>query len=204
MITFLEGILSEILPTQVTIDVHGIGYQVHVPASTIGKLPKVGERVQILTHLLIREDSHVLYGFASAAERDLFRLLVQRVSGIGPKLALAILSRMSVDAFKSAVIHSDLGTISCVNGMGRKTAERVILELKDKLGVVAEWEGAGSARAGQRASTNVGDAVFALISLGYGEQEARRAVHQVLEQEHSPGVASSEELVRKALKLKSP
>jgi holliday junction DNA helicase RuvA len=199
MITFLEGILSEILPAQITINVHGIGYQLHIPTSSVCQLPKVGEKVQVLTHLLIREDSHVLYGFISSAERDLFRLLVQRVSGIGPKLALAILSRMSVDAFKAAVIRSDLTTISCVNGMGRKTAERVILELKDKLGVVAEWEEAGFTHIDRHASANVGDAVFALTSLGYRKTEARRIVYQVLK--CSSRLVSSEELVRKALKL---
>ncbi|ALJ56797.1 Holliday junction ATP-dependent DNA helicase RuvA [Candidatus Xiphinematobacter sp. Idaho Grape] len=199
MIAFLEGILSEILPAQIAINVHGVGYQLHVPTSIICQLPKIGEKVRILTHLLVREDSHVLYGFISSDERDLFRLLVQRVSGVGPKLALSILSRMSVDAFKAAVIRSDLTTISCVNGMGRKTAERVILELRDKLGVVAEWEEVGLTHIDKHASANASDAVFALMSLGYRKPEARRMVYQVLK--HSHGLVSSEELVRKALKL---
>ena len=199
MITFLEGILSEILPAQITVNVHGVGYQVHIPTSSVGQLPEIGERVQVLTHLLVREDRHVLYGFVSSTERDLFRLLVPRVSGIGPKLALAILSRMSVDAFKRAVIRSDVGAISCVSGMGKKTAERLILELKDKLGVAAEWEEAGPTHKGKHASTDVDDAVFALMSLGYRKTEARRIVCQVLER--SAGIVSSEELVRKALKL---
>jgi len=199
MITFLEGILSEILPAQITINVHGVGYQVHIPTSSVGQLPEIGERVQVLTHLLVREDRHVLYGFVSSTERDLFRLLVQRVSGIGPKLALAILSRMSVDAFKRAVIRSDVGAISCVSGMGKKTAERLILELKDKLGVAAEWEEAGPTHKDKHASTDADDAVFALMSLGYRKTEARRIVCQVLER--SAGIVSSEELVRKALKL---
>lgn len=202
MITFLDGILSEILPTHVTVNVHGVGYQIHISVSSFKQLPKVGERLKILTYLFIREDSHILYGFLSSAERDLFRLLVQHVSGVGPKLALTILNGMRVDAFKAAVMRSDLATIACISGVGKKTAERVVLELKDKLSSAKELRLAhnNSSHTDEYASTNASDALFALISLGYKQTEAHQRLQQVLSQ--SPGlVSSTEELIRKALEL---
>jgi Holliday junction DNA helicase RuvA len=196
MITFLEGILVEALPNQIVINVHGIGYQVYIPLSSFDRLPFPGQPIRILTHLSIREDAHILYGFLSTVERDLFRLLVQHVTGVGPKLALSILSGMSVDAFKAAVIHSDLAAISRVSGVGKKTAERVILELKDKLGVAAEWEAASHAHTSADAAAS--DAVLALISLGYKQSDAHKAVRQT--QAKLGGPVLPEELVRQALK----
>src|SRR3989449_6761165 len=140
MIPFLDGKLASALPTQAIIDVGGIGYEVFIPLSSYDKLPAPGQPVRVLTHLHVREDAHVLYGFMSAAERDLFRLLVNNVSGIGPKLALAVLSGMSVTNFKSAVVNSDVAALAKISGLGKKTAERIVLELKDKLGVPAAWE----------------------------------------------------------------
>jgi holliday junction DNA helicase RuvA len=139
MITFLDGKLISALPTQAIVDVSGVGYEVFIPLSSYDKLPAVGQSIRILTHLAVREDAHVLYGFMTAAERDLFRLLVNNVSGIGPKLALAVLSGMSVNKFKAAVVNSDAASLSKISGLGKKTAERIILELKDKLGVAAAW-----------------------------------------------------------------
>ncbi len=139
MIAFLEGVLAEALPTQVVVNVHGVGYHVMIPLSSFEKLPPLGGSVKILTHLVVREDAHVLFGFMSAGERDLFRLLLHHVSGIGPKLGLAILSGMSVEMFKAAVVVGDIAAISKISGVGKKTAERVVLELKDKVGVAAEW-----------------------------------------------------------------
>src|SRR6201989_101510 len=107
MITFLNGTLSSALPTQATVDVNGVGYEVFIPLSSYDKLPTVGHPIHILTHLTVREDAHILYGFMTAPERDLFRLLVNNVSGIGPKLALAVLSGMSVNNFKAAVVNND-------------------------------------------------------------------------------------------------
>src|SRR5439155_8288764 len=118
MITFLRGRLAHALPTQATIDVGGVGYEVFSPLSSYDKLPAPGQPVQILTHLHVREDAHVLYGFMTAAERDLFRLLVNHVSGIGPKLALAVLSGMSVSYFKSAVVNADITSLSKFSGLG--------------------------------------------------------------------------------------
>src|SRR6266516_4212713 len=129
MITFLDGKLVSALPTQATVDVHGVGYEVFIPLSSYDKLPAVGQSIRILTHLAVREDAHVLYGFMSATERDLFRLLVNSVSGIGPKLVLAVLSGMSVSNFKAAVVNSDVASLSKISGLGKKTAERIVLEL---------------------------------------------------------------------------
>src|SRR4051794_11238726 len=145
MITFLEGKLVTALPTQATVDVGGVGYEVFIPLSSYDKLPSVGQAVRILTHLHVREDAHILYGFMTAAERDLFRLLVNNVTGIGPKLALAVLSGMSVNNFKTSVVNSDVIALSKISGLGKKTAERIVLELKDKVGVAAAWEASSAA-----------------------------------------------------------
>src|SRR5437667_9186430 len=147
MITFLDGKLVSALPTQATVDVNGVGYEVLIPLSSYDKLPAVGQPVQILTHLHVREDAHILYGFMTAPERDLFRLLVNHVSGIGPKLSLAVLSGMSVSNFKSAVVNADIAALSKISGLGKKTAERIVLELKDKVGVAAAWEAASATHA---------------------------------------------------------
>src|SRR5437016_1003026 len=121
MITFLDGRLVSALPTQAIIDVGGVGYEVFIPLSSYDKLPVVGQPIRILTHLAVREDAHVLYGFMSAAERDLFRLLVNNVSGVGPKLALAVLSGMSVNNFKAAVVNSDVVSLAKISGLDRKS-----------------------------------------------------------------------------------
>src|SRR3954451_12307493 len=140
MITFLNGTLATALPTQATVNVGGVGYEVFIPLSSYDKLPAPGQPVQILTHLHVREDAQILYGFMTAAERDLFRLLVNNVSGIGPKLALAVLSGMSVNNFKTAVVNSDVTSLSKISGLGKKTAERIVLEVKDLVGVPAALE----------------------------------------------------------------
>ena len=147
MITFLDGKLAAALPTQASIDVGGVGYEVSIPLSSYDKLPVVGQPIHILTHLVVREDAHLLFGFMTAPERDLFRLLVNHVSGIGPKLALAVLSGMSVTNFKGAVVNSDVTSLSKISGLGKKTAERIVLELKDKVGVAAAWEAASATHA---------------------------------------------------------
>jgi len=196
MITFLEGTLAEALPTQIVVAVQGIGYQVQIPLSSFDRLPTEGAKIKILTHLQVREDAHILYGFMTAEERDLFRLLVEHVSGIGPKMALAVLSGMSVPTFKAAVVHGAVDEISRVKGVGKKTSERIVLELKDKVGVAAAWEAASLKQAPGTAEMN--DAVLALISLGYKQVDAHKAVKNVLESE--PDEKTTEELVRRALK----
>jgi Holliday junction DNA helicase RuvA len=199
MITFLEGKLEEALPTQIVVNVHGVGYQVLIPLSSFDRLPPPGTEIRILTHLVIREDEHLLIGFWTATERDLYRLLVHHVTGIGPKLALAILSGMSVESFKVAVVAGDTAAISKISGVGKKTAERVVLELKDKLGVAAEWEASSAKNAPTVAETAVHDAVLALITLGYKQVEAHKAVKLALEA-GGPETAS-DVLVRQALKI---
>src|ERR1700750_2193430 len=175
MITFLDGKLVNALPTQAIVDVAGVGYGVFFPLSSYENSPSVGQSIRILTHLAVREDAHVLYGFMTAAERDLFRLLVNNVSGIGPKLALAVLSGMSVSNFKAAVVNSDATALLKISGVGKKTAERMILELKDKLGVAAAWEAASAAHAPTPEESQANEAVLALIALGYKHIEAHKA-----------------------------
>jgi Holliday junction DNA helicase RuvA len=197
MITFLDGKLISALPTQAVVDVSGIGYEVFIPLSSYDKLPAVGQPIRILTHLAVREDAHVLYGFMTAPERDLFRLLVNNVSGIGPKLALAVLSGMSVNNFKAAVVNSDVVSLSKISGLGKKTAERIILELKDKLGVAAAWEAASAIHAPTPEQEQANEAVLALIALGYKQVEAHKAVRDLQEKGEAK---SAEELVKLALK----
>src|SRR5919106_6162848 len=197
MITFLDGRLISALPTQAIINVGGVGYEVSIPLSSYDKLPAVGQPIRILTHLAVREDAHVLYGFMTPAERDLFRLLVNNVSGIGAKLALAVLSGMSVNNFKAAVVNCDVASLSKISGLGRRTAERIILELKDKLGVAAAWEAASAMHAPTPEQEQANEAVLALIALGYKQVEAHKAVRDLQEKgEAKP----AEELVKLALK----
>ena len=197
MITFLDGRLVTALPTQAVVDVNGVGYEVFIPLSSYDKLPSVGEPIHLLTHLAVREDAHVLYGFMTPAERDLFRLLVNNVSGIGPKLALAVLSGMSVSNFKAAVVNSDVAALAKISGLGKKTADRSVRELKDKLGVAAAWEAASAAHAPTPEQEQANEAVLALIALGYKQVDAHKAVRDL--QQKEPG-KSAEELVKLALK----
>lgn len=197
MITFLDGKLVSALPTQAIVDVSGVGYEVFIPLSSYDKLPAAGQSVRMLTHLHVREDAHVLYGFMSAAERDLFRLLVNHVSGIGPKLALAVLSGMSVSNFKSAVVNSDVTALAKISGLGKKTAERIVLELKDKLGVAAAWEAASAAHAPTPEEEEANEAVLALIALGYKQIDAHKSVREMQQKGEAK---SAQELVKLALK----
>src|ERR1700737_2481007 len=197
MITFLDGKLESALPTQAIVDVNGVGYEVFIPLSSYDKLPVVGQPIRILTHLAVREDAHILYGFMTVPERDLFRLLVNNVSGIGPKLALSVLSGMSVTNFKTAVVNSDIAAISKISGLGKKTAERIVLELKDKLGVAAAWEAATAAHAPTPEQEQANEAVLALIALGYKQVDAHKSVRDLQGQAKAK---SAEELVKLALK----
>jgi len=198
MITFLEGKLVEALPTQVTVEVHGVGYDVLIPLSSYDKLPAPGQAVKLLTHLAIREDAHVLYGFMTTAERDLFRVLINTVSGIGPKLALNILSGMNPTAFRGAVANGDVKALSRISGVGKKTAERIVVELKDKIGAAGAWEAASAQRALSPEEQRVNDAVLALIALDFTAVEAHNAVRAA--QAALGPQATVEELVRSALK----
>jgi Holliday junction DNA helicase RuvA len=198
MITFLQGKLMEALPTQVILSVNGVGYEVLIPLSSFDKLPSPGQDVKLLTQLVVREDAHTLYGFMTAGERDLFRLLVNTVSGIGPKIALNILSGMNPVAFRGAVANGDAKSLSQISGVGRKTAERIIVELRDKIGAAGAWEAASARHALSPDDQKVNDAVLALMALGFKQVEAHdsvRAVHTTF------GTAVTvEELVRACLK----
>ncbi len=198
MISFLHGKLVAALPTQVTVDVHGVGYDVLIPLSSFDKLPAPGGEVRLLTHLAIREDAHVLYGFATAAERDLFRMLINTVSGIGPKIALNVLSGMNPIAFRGAVASGDVKALSAISGVGRKTAERIVVELKDKIGAAGAWEASSAERALSASGQRINDAVLALMALGFKQPEAHetvRAAQTMLGEQ-----ATVEELVRAGLK----
>lgn len=176
MIAFLRGTLVESLPTKVTIEVHGVGYEILVPLSSFDRLPAVGQEVRLLTVFIVREDSHTLYGFASEGERSLFRLLVDSVSGIGPKLALNILSGMNPTAFRGAVANGDVRALSQISGVGKKTAERIVVELRDRLGTSPSWESTSAARSLPPAEQAVNDAVLALVALGFKQAEAFESV----------------------------
>jgi Holliday junction DNA helicase RuvA len=199
MIHFLRGKLVDALPTQITVDVGGVGYEVLIPLSSFDKLPARGGDITILTHLSIREDAHVLYGFMSAAEREMFRLLIHTVSGIGPKIALNILSGINIGALRSAVAGGDVKSLSQISGVGKKTAERIVVELRDKLGKTASIEpGSGTRAALSAEDQKFSDAVSALIALGFRQPEAHEAIRggqALLGKE-----ASVEQLVRTALK----
>jgi holliday junction DNA helicase RuvA len=168
MIGRLTGTLADKTPPQVLVDVAGVGYELDVPMSTFYNLPALGERLTLLTHLVVREDAHLLYGFASAPERSTFRLLI-RISGIGPRTALAILSGLSVSELAQAVSRQDSARLVKVPGIGKKTAERLLLELKDKL---APDLGGPSTMVGDTQA----DIVQALLALGYNEREATTAL----------------------------
>lgn len=198
MIAFLHGPLIEVLPTQAVIEAGGVGYEVLIPLSTYDKLPSPPSPVKLLTHLQVREDAHVLYGFATAEERDLFRLLINHVSGIGPKTALAVLSGAPPVLFKGAVVSGDIQMLSKIKGVGKKTAERIVVELRDKVGVSAAWEAASVKNTLSPDEQHVNDAVLALISLGFKQVEARKAVRATLDRKPNAGV---EDLIREALKI---
>ena len=198
MITFLHGKLVEALPTQVTVDVNGVGYELLIPLSSYDRLPLAGQEVKLLTHLAVREDAHVLYGFMTTAERELFRLLINTVSGIGPKIALNILSGMNVTAFRGAVAEGDVKSLSQISGVGKKTAERIVVELKDKVGPAGAWEGRSALRALSPEEQKVADAVRALVALGVRQIEAHETVRAAL---NALGAkATIEDLVRASLK----
>lgn len=198
MITFLHGKLVDALPTQVTVDVNGVGYDVLIPLSSFDKLPAPGNEIKLLTHLQIRDDAHVLYGFMSATERELFRLLINNVSGIGPKIALNILSGINATAFRGAVASSDVKMLSSISGVGKKTAERIVVELKDKIGQAGALEASSASRSLSESDQKINDAVLALMALGFKQPEAHESVRGA---QAVLGVqASVEDLVRASLK----
>jgi holliday junction DNA helicase RuvA len=180
------------------VDVNGVGYEIQAPMTTIYKVPAIGEKVELYTHLIVREDAHLLYGFASQQERALFRSLI-KVNGVGPKLALTILSGMDVEAFVRCVRDNDAAGLVRLPGVGKKTAERLLVEMRDRL---RDWQVDGLSASGGTAllpgssNDHLLEAESALISLGYKPQEATRMISAVSKE----AATTSEELIRRALK----
>lgn len=198
MIGRLRGTLAEKQPPHLLVDVGGVGYELEMPLSSLYRLPALGEAVTLHTHLVVREDAHLLYGFAEKRERELFRELI-RLNGVGPKLALALMSALEVDELVRCVQNEDIKALTRVPGVGKKTAERLLVELKDRF---KAWDGLSSLPLSAQEPLRVAtvssaesDAVSALVALGFKPAEANRAVALVLED----GL-SSEELIRRALK----
>ena len=201
MIGRIRGILADRLAPEILVDVGGVFYEVHVPMSTVYQLPAVGRDVSLHTHLVVREDAHLLYGFFTLQERQMFRSLI-KVSGVGPKMALAILSGMAVDEFVRTIRVNDIAGLTRMPGIGRKTAERLIVEMKDRL---SEWgselqvgfpEAPMTSGSGDRAISQ--EAETALVALGYKPQEATRMIAGVLKADST--ITRSEELIRQALR----
>jgi Holliday junction DNA helicase RuvA len=189
MIGRLSGTLVEKNPPQILLDVQGVAYEVDVPMSTFYNLAGVGEKITLFTHLVVREDAHLLFGFGSETERRAFRLLI-KISGIGARIALSVLSGLSVAELAQAVTLQDSGRLTKIPGIGKKTAERLLLELKDKLGADLT-----STVGVNRAAPVTSDVLHALASLGYSDKEATHAVKQLPE-----GIAVTDG-IRQALKL---
>lgn len=190
MIGRIHGKLLEKHPPQIVVDVQGVGYELDVPMSTFYQLPATGAEVALYTHLVVREDSHQLYGFATEPERRAFRQLL-KITGIGARIALSVLSGLSVADLRDAVTTQDSGRLTNIPGIGKKTAERLLLELRDKLDAVAV------ATAAARGDGHVTDITNALLALGYNEREAGWALKQI------PGGTAVADGIRQALKLLS-
>lgn len=198
MIGQIRGIILEKQAPQLLVDVQGIGYELDAPMSTIYQLPDVGQEVTLFTHFVVREDAHHLYGFYTRDERLLFRTLL-KVNGVGPRLALTILSSTTPEEFVHCVLNNDSGSLVRLPGIGKKTAERLIIEMRDKLsgwgGVPAEGATLIKSENNNIRHQTLQDAISALITLGYKHQEANRMVTKI-----DDGAATSEELIRRALR----
>ncbi|HTB68399.1 MAG TPA: Holliday junction branch migration protein RuvA [Steroidobacteraceae bacterium] len=190
MIGFLHGRIAAKTAPAVTVDVGGVGYELEAPMSTFLNLPAIGESVHLITHLVVREDAHILYGFATEAERRLFRNLL-KVSGVGPKIALGVLSGMSVEGFTRCVLAEDATTLTRIPGVGRKTAERLIIEMRDRVNSQPALAGVAGKSAG---SDPHSEAFDALVALQYKPGEASRLLKGI-----DAGTHSTEELIRLAL-----
>lgn len=182
------------MPTRAILDINGVGYEVLIPVSTFEKLPLPPAEVALKTVLVVREDAHLLYGFYSREEKDLFLLLTNHVSGIGPKTALAVISGSSPTQFKTAVATQDLAYLSKIKGVGKKTAERIVVELKDKVGISESWQVLATNQKLPPDQQKANDALLALVALGYKQQDALKAIT-------GAGTKGElEEIVREALK----
>lgn len=203
MIATLEGILTESTPVEIVLENAGVGYAVFVPLSTADRLPGLGQKVKLFTYAVYREDSQALYGFATREEKAFFRLLVEKVSGIGPKIALSILSKMPIATLEQAIAEGNVTLLSKCPGIGKKTAERLVIELRDKVTLPGSRDAAtaadaasGTALAG--APDNLQDAVAALMSLGYKPADADKAIRKAADKLGKDADTSS--LIKEALR----
>ena len=200
MIATIEGILTEVAPLAAVLEINGLGYEVLIPVTTAEKLPTLGKKAKLFTKVVYRDDSQTIYGFHNREDREFFVLLVEKVSGVGPRIALSILSKMSVQILKNAIAASDTGLLSKCPGIGKKTAERIVIELKDKVapattaGTIAIGSGTADTPAAYK---NLQDAVAALMTLGYKASSADKAVRAAMGKIGSE--ATTEELIKASL-----
>lgn len=207
MITSITGPIVEATPLRAVIELNGLGYEVNIPVTTAERLPAVGSQAKLHTHVVYREDSQTLYGFATIEDRDFFRLLIEHVSGVGPKVALSIMSRLSLPLLENAIRNSDIATLSKCPGIGKKTAERLVVELRSRVGNTAPDSpstnqspapsGASTTSPTPASASMVQDAVAALSVLGYKVPDADKAVRQALVALGAG--ASTEQLIKHAL-----
>ena len=196
MIVFLDGVLEEKEPTRVVVNVGGVGYEAAIPLSSYDRLPAAGQRVRLLTVPVVREDAHLLFGFTTAAEREAF-LQLTSVNGIGPKLGLAVLSGLSVRDLKAAIAAGDVQRLGGISGIGKKTAERLVLEMRDKLGKGDLMESIAGGDVPGPKQAKLRDALLALVSLGHKQADAQRMVRDVAAQITLE--TTLEEILRKVL-----
>lgn len=197
MIGKIRGTILEKQPPNLLVDVNGVGYEIDAPMSTFYQLPEVGQEANLFTHFIVREDAQLLFGFHTAEERQLFRTLL-KVNGVGPRLALTVLSSLEPNEFVTCVMNNDTASLVKVPGVGKKTAERLVIEIRDKL---PEWQpkdvslGGVQMKAPEGRQAVLQDAISALVSLGYKQQEANRFVAKI-----DDGTGTSEDLIRRALR----
>ena len=196
MIAYVKGVLFEKEPTRVVVEASGVGYEVLIPISTFDRLPKTGDTVKLLTNHCVREDDEILFGFATEAEKEMFGKLTS-VSGVGPKIALAILSGSSIAELSLAIASGNAKRISAIKGVGKKTAEKICVELKDKVSMLDAKSLATGVGSGGQDKSFVRDAILALGALGFNEESANKMVSQVLAA--NPDVSDVETVIRKAL-----
>jgi holliday junction DNA helicase RuvA len=198
MIARIKGIVLESTPLMVVLEAAGLGYEVHIPVTTAEKIPAVGKECSLFIHSVYREDSATLYGFATREDRDFYRLMIEKVSGIGPKIGISMLSRMSTELLRSAIASSDVALLSKCPGIGKKTAERLVIELKDKVGLASTSSTPTTGEvAASTEPSNFQDAVASLMTLGYKPADADKLVRKAVSKLDAS--ASVELLLREAL-----
>lgn len=204
MIGTIRGVIQDKQANEILVETGGVGYEVHVPMTTLFRLPDVGREIRLFTHFVVRDDAQLLYGFADTKERSLFRTLI-RVNGIGPRMALTIMSGMDSDEFVRCIQDEDINALIKLPGIGRKTAQRLVIEVRDRL---SEWDmlaeaGKGAAGVADSASLSSREAEGALVALGYKAVDAAKAIKSAQKQLEAEGlVPSSELLIRSALRNK--